>query len=118
MEVPATYNVPKGTIYITVQQMTTYTTFFIYYVLLIRILDLSEIGEISLLTASLSIFTTITLLALPSAATRFISASIGALDKPRATAVARKAMLLLLSLASPAFLLAALASPWIGTVVF
>jgi len=74
------FNVPRGTAYITAQQLVIYASSFIYYVLLIRILNLSQIGEVSLLAAASAGFTTITQLALPLAATRFISATSGGKD--------------------------------------
>ena len=80
------FNVPRGTAYITAQQLVIYASSFVYYVLLIRILNLSQIGEVSLLAAASAGFTTITQLALPLAATRFISSSIGGKDPPTAGA--------------------------------
>src|SRR6266487_4369960 len=113
-----TYDVPRGTAYITVQQVVTYVTSFVYYVLLIRILNLSQIGIVSLLAAAMSIFTVITQLSLPAAATRFISASIGSQDPSNAGAVARTTRRLLLSISGPALIIAIVASPTIGHVVF
>jgi len=58
-ETAATFNVPRGTVYITIQQIVFYATSFIYYVLLVRVLNLSQVGEVSLLAAASSIFTTL-----------------------------------------------------------
>jgi O-antigen/teichoic acid export membrane protein len=112
------FNVPRGTAYITAQQLVIYASSFVYYVLLIRILNLSQIGEVSLLTAAAAVFTTITQLALPAAATRFISASIGGKDPSTAGAVARTSLRLTVTIAAPALLLSTLASPWIAITVF
>jgi O-antigen/teichoic acid export membrane protein len=112
------FNVPRGTAYITAQQLVIYSSSLVYYVLLIRILNLSQIGEVSLLTAAAAVFTTFTQLALPAAATRFISASIGGRDPSSAGAVARKSLRLLTTIAIPALLLSVLSSPWIGIAVF
>ncbi len=112
------FNVPRGTAYITAQQVIIYATSFLYYILLFRILNLSQIGMVSLLAAAMSIFTTLTQLALPAAATRFISANLGTQDSSDAGAVAKTSLRLTLTLAIPAFLLAVSASPWIGSVVF
>lgn len=117
-EVTSVLNVPKGIAYITVQQIATYITSFIYYVLLIRILDLSQIGQVSLLAAAMSIFTTLTQLALPTAATRFISASMGNQNPSNASAVATTTRRLLVTIAGPTLILAFLASPWVGQTVF
>ncbi len=118
IETNTIFNVPKGTAYITYQQIVIYATSLVYYVVLIRILNLAQVGELSLLAAAMSVFTTITQLSLPAAATRFISANIGSRDPPDAGAVTRTTLRLLLSVAGPALLFAILASPIIGAVIF
>jgi O-antigen/teichoic acid export membrane protein len=117
-EVTSVLNVPRGIAYITVQQIATYVTSFIYYVLLVRILNLTQIGQVSILAAAMSIFTTLTQLALPTAATRFISASMGNRDPSNASAVATTTRRLLVAIAGPTLLVAFLASPWLGQTVF
>jgi O-antigen/teichoic acid export membrane protein len=117
-ETPAVFNVPRGTAYITAQQLVIYASSFVYYVLLIRILNLSQIGQVSLLAAASAAFTTITHLALPAAATRFISGSIGIEDPSTAGAVARTSLRLTITIATPVLLLSVLASPWLATNVF
>jgi O-antigen/teichoic acid export membrane protein len=117
-ETATIFNVPRGTAYITAQQLVIYASSFIYYVLLIRILNLSQIGEVSLLAAASAGFTTITQLALPLAATRFISSSIGGKDPSTAGAVARTSLRLVITIAAPTLLLSLLASPWIAITVF
>jgi O-antigen/teichoic acid export membrane protein len=117
-ETTAIFNVPRGTAYITAQQLVIYASSFVYYVLLIRILNLSEIGEVSLLAATSAAFTTITQLALPLAATRFMSASFGGKDPSTAGAVARASLRLTMTIAAPVLLLSVLASPWIAVTVF
>jgi O-antigen/teichoic acid export membrane protein len=112
------FNIPRGTAYITYQQIVVYATSFVYYIALFRILDLAQIGEVSLLAAAMSIFTTITQLALPVAATRFIAANIGSQDSPNAGAVARTTLRLVLSLAGPGLIIAILVSPIVGPPVF
>jgi O-antigen/teichoic acid export membrane protein len=117
-ETTAIFNVPRGTAYITAQQLIIYASSFVYYVLLIRILNLSQIGEVSLLAAASAAFTTITQLALPAAATRFISASIGGKDPSNAGSVVRTSLRLTITIAAPTLLLSVLASPWIASTVF
>ena len=114
----AIFNVPRGTAYITAQQLVIYASSFVYYVLLIRILNLSQIGEVSLLAAASAGFTTLTQLALPLAATRFISSSIGGKDPSTAGAVARTSLKLVTTIALPVLVLSVLASPWIASTVF
>ncbi len=117
-ETASIFNVPRGTAYITAQQIIIYATSFLYYILLFRILNLTQIGEVSLLAAAMSIFTTLTQLALPTAATRFISANIGKQDPAHAGAVAKTSLRLILLLAVPALILGVAASPSIGILVF
>jgi O-antigen/teichoic acid export membrane protein len=117
-ETTVVFNVPRGTAYITAQQLIIYASSFVYYVLLIRILNLSQIGEVSLLAAASAGFTTISQLALPAAATRFISASIGGKDPANAGSVARTSFRLTITIAAPTLLLSVLASPWIASTVF
>jgi O-antigen/teichoic acid export membrane protein len=117
-ETNVVFNVPRGTAYITYQQIVIYVTSFAYYIALFRILNLAQIGEVSLLAAALSVFTTVTQLSLPAAATRFISANIGSRYSSNAGGVARTTFRLLLSLAGPGLLFAVLASPIIGPTVF
>ncbi len=88
-EASAVYDVPQGTAYFTAQQIIVYATSLLYYILLFRILNLTDIGQISLLTATTAIFTTLTQLALPVTATRFISRSLGSRDPHGAAAVAK-----------------------------
>jgi O-antigen/teichoic acid export membrane protein len=113
-----TYNVPRGTAYITYQQVAVYATSFVYYVLLVRILNLSQIGEVSLLGAAVSIFATLTQLSLPTAATRFISAQIGGRNLSDASGLASTTLRLMLALAGSGLLLALLAAPSIAATVF
>jgi O-antigen/teichoic acid export membrane protein len=117
-ETTTVFNVPRGTAYITAQQLVIYASSFVYYVLLIRILKLSQIGQVSFLAAASAAFTTITQLALPLATTRFISASIGGKDPYNAGSVARTSLRLTITIAAPTLLLSVLASPWIASTVF
>jgi len=117
-ETATIFNVPRGTAYITAQQLVIYASSFVYYVLLIRILNLSQIGQVSLLAAASAAFTTLTQLALPLAATRFISSSMGGKDPSTAGAVARTCLRLVVTIAVPTLLLSLLASPWIASTVF
>jgi len=117
-ETATIFNVPQGTAYITIQQIVFYATSFLYYILLVRVLNLSQVGEVSLLAAAGSIFTTLTQIALPLAATRFISSQIGSNDPAGASGVANTSLRLLLAIAGPGVVIGVLASPWIGSTVF
>jgi len=117
-ETAVIFNVPRGTAYITYQQVATLTASFVYYVLLIRILSRAEIGEVSLLAVLLYTFTTLTQLSIPEAATRFISANIRTGDQSAAAAITRTSLRLFLIFAGPGLVFALVATPWIGLTVF
>ena len=116
-EASATYNVPRGTAVLTTQQAIIYPISFLFYLFIARILTKSEIGQISLLSAALAIFTTVTQLALPVAATQFISNSLGRQDALTAGAVARTALRLTVIIAVSGLIVAGLISSWIGNLV-
>jgi len=111
------YNVPRGTAYLTTQQIITYTTYLIFYVALARILRPDEVGQISLLLAAQTVFTALTQLGLPSAATRYISGNIGRGDRQVAGAVARTILRLSILVGAVGLAIAALISPLVGPSV-
>jgi O-antigen/teichoic acid export membrane protein len=111
------YNVPRGTAYLTTQQIITYTTYLIFYVALARILRSDEVGQISLLLAAQTVFTALTQLGLPSAATRYVSSNIGKGDRQAAGAVARTILRLSILFGAVGLAIAALISPLIGPSV-
>src|SRR6266702_8521457 len=95
------YNVARGTAYITGQQVVVYLTYFAFYVVTTRVLSKADIGAVSLLAATLAAFNTLTQLALPQAATRFISRHLASGERPLAGSVAKTTMRLTLLLATP-----------------
>jgi O-antigen/teichoic acid export membrane protein len=111
------YNVPRGTAYLTTQQVITYTTYLIFYVALARILSPKEVGQISLLLAAQAAFVALTQLGLPSAATRYVSSNIGRGDSQTAGAVARTILRLSILVGSVGFAIGALVSPLVGPAV-
>src|SRR6266702_8717413 len=104
---------PRATAYLTSQQIIISAVSFAYYIFLFRILGLSQIGQVSLLAIGVAIFGTLTQMALPAAATRFISSSLGSRDAVSAGAVASTVLRFLLVVATPTLLLASVFSPWI-----
>src|SRR5438477_8328603 len=108
------YNVPRGTAYLTTQQIVTYTTYLIFYVALARILRPDEVGQVSLLLAAQAAFVALTQLGLPSAATRYISGNIGRCNRQTAGAVARTILSLSILVGAISFAIAALISPFVG----
>ncbi len=117
-EAGESYNVPRGAAYFTSQQAITYLTSFLFYVLLARILTRSEIGQISLLAAALAVFNTLTQLALPATATRYISSHLGAGQSEPAGAVARTTLRLTLATGLFGAIAAIAVSPFIGQTIF
>src|SRR5467141_2034250 len=111
------YNVPRGTAYLTTQQIITYTTYLIFYVALARILRPEEVGQVSLLLAAQAAFVALTQLGLPSAATRYISVNIGRGDRQAAGAVARTILRLSIMVGAVGLTIAALISPLVGPSV-
>jgi len=108
------YNVPRGTAYLTSQQVFIYLTYFIFYVLLTRVLNPTEVGEFAILALVQAILTGLISGSLPLAATRFISRSIVTGDTQAAAGVARVTLRLSLALAVPVIALAILFSPYLG----
>src|SRR6059058_992736 len=108
------YNVPRGTAYLTTQQIITYTTYLIFYVALARVLDPIEVNEIGLLLAAQAAFVALTQLGLPASATRYISGSIARNDRETAGAAARTILRLSISVGTASFLLATILSPFVG----
>ncbi len=102
----------------TSQQLVIYASSFVYYFLLIRVLNAFQIGEISLLAAVSAGFTTVTQLALPLAATRFISSRTGGKYPTAVGPIARTTLRLIVSISLPVLALSLYVSPWIATVAF
>ncbi len=117
-ETAEAYDVPRGAAYFTSQQVISYIVYFLFYVLLARILTRAEIGQVSLLAATLAVFNTLTQLALPTTATRYISGNLGKGQRETAGAVAKTALRLLLATATMGTVLSLAVSPLIGQFVF
>ena len=105
---------PRGTAYLTSQQILLYLTYLVFYVLLARILDPTEVGQFATLAAIQGVFTGLVSGAFPSAATRFISRSIGKKDFHAARGAANTTLRLSLATALPALVVAFFLSPYIA----
>src|SRR5438552_18827090 len=105
------YNVPRGTAYLTTQQIITYTTYLIFYVALARVLDPGDVTVVALLSTAQAAFIALTQLRLPAYATRYISGAIGRTDPQTARAAARTILSLSILAATATFLVATLFSP-------
>ncbi len=111
------YNVPRGTAYLTSQQIILYATYLVFYALLARVLNKSEVGEFAVLALIQALFTGVVSGSLPSAATRFISRCIASGDAQAASGVARTTLRLSLAIVVPVFIIAALFSPFLGGIL-
>ena len=112
------YNIARGTTLLASHQAVVTITEMTFYILLLRMFTLQDIGRVSLLAALLGIFTTITQLALPTAATRFISKSLGHNDQATALGVTRTSLRLLMTIALPVLVLGIIFSPNLATGIF
>jgi len=108
------YNVPRGTAYLTSQQVLLYITYLVFYVLLARILNKTEVGLVAILALVQALLTGLISGALPLAATRFISRSIVAGDTQAAAGVARVTLRLSIAIALPVVVVAVLFSPYLS----
>jgi len=108
------YNVPRGTAYLTTQQIITYTTYLIFYVALARVLDPGDVTVVALLITAQAAFIALTQLGLPASATRYISGAIGRNDPQTAGAAARTILRLSILVGTASFLVATIVSPFIG----
>ncbi len=103
--------VARGTVYITVQNILTSAMGIIFYIVAARVLTPSDIGAIATLQFATAIYTTISILSLQTAATKYMSEEIGRGRPDMADAVA-KLTLRIVALSSVLFLfLAYLFSP-------
>jgi O-antigen/teichoic acid export membrane protein len=108
------YDVPKGAAYLTSQQFIVYATYFLFYVALARLLSTFEVGLVALLALVQALFTVVASGSLPSAATRFISRSLGAGDLREAGGVAKTTLRMSIAFALPGLAIAVLLSPSLG----
>lgn len=69
--------VARGTVYITVQNILTAAMGIVFYIVAARVLTPSDIGVIAALQFAIAIYTTISILSLQTAATKYMSEEIG-----------------------------------------
>ncbi len=112
------YNVARGTAYITFQQIIVYLAYFLFYIIIARVLTKAEVGAVSLLSATLAAFNALTLLALPQAATRYISGHLGTEERGLAGSIAKTTLRITILIAVPASLIAIPLSPAVNTLLF
>ena len=86
----------KGAIYVAIQSISQFAIGLLYYSIIARLLTEREIGLIATLTFITSFYSIFAALALPIAATKYISEFIGQNDEEKASAVAKKTIRLVL----------------------
>ena len=102
-----------GTGYITLMNAIHLGIAFMFYMAIARILTPSEMGEVSLLFLVIAIFNTMTLLALNSAAIRFVSERFGMGKPEEASAAFWGSLKLMTIVAFPSFILVTATSPYL-----
>jgi O-antigen/teichoic acid export membrane protein len=109
--------VARGTLYIAAQNVIQYLAAFIFYAVIARILPQADVGKITLLVFMMTLFSTLTQLAIPVASEKFISEYFGQGLIEKASAVAHTTFKL--TLAIPILPLAALVllSPNVSTLI-
>ncbi|MBS7658893.1 oligosaccharide flippase family protein [Candidatus Bathyarchaeota archaeon] len=106
-----------GTGYITLMNATNLGASFAFYILIARILTTDEMGTISLLFLVITDFTALTLLALNSAAIKFVSESLGKGNINEASAAFWKSFKIASIVTAASFALATYILPYISSLV-
>jgi O-antigen/teichoic acid export membrane protein len=109
--------VARGSFYIALQGAVGYVVSFLTYVALTRILNPSEIGELPILSAAYSVFSTITLFSLGTATTQYVARFAGS-GRGKVEGVTSTALKIVTVFSVPGFLALALISPELTKLVF
>jgi O-antigen/teichoic acid export membrane protein len=91
-----------------------YVILFAYYVAIARLLTQEDVGQISLLSLTMTVFSLLTTLAIPSAATKYIADSLGRGSHLQASAAARASLRIVVTISAPALVVALAVSPFIA----
>jgi len=111
-----TSNIPGGTLQITLANASQYIIMALFYAIVTKTnaLTQTDIGTLSILTFLASTFSLLTLLALPTALTKFTSEKLGKNQKEEATATQKTVTKTVLTLSIAGFTIAALSSQLIS----
>jgi len=107
----------RGTLYLTIQQLTIYLAALIFYAGLARFITQAEVGLWSILTASTAVFTTLTLLGLPVAIQKYVSENCGRGDLGSAASISRLGFRIVALSTLPALTVVLLLSPSLSTLI-
>lgn len=115
---PASRAVPRGSFYLVLQGAVQYAAYFLAYVVLTRILNPSEIGELPLLAATYSVFSTVTLFSIGTATTKYVAQYAGSGNRNKVAGVASTAVRIVAALSVPSFLIVTLVSRQVSELIF
>ena len=115
-----TSNIPGGTLKISLANATQYAMMALFYVILAKTntLTQADIGNLSILNFLSATFALITLIALPTALTKFVSEKVGKNQKEEAIATQRKIIKTVIILSITGFIAAALLSQLISQQIW
>jgi len=117
MDMDNVWTMASGTFYLTLMQALNYAVVFVFYVLAARILSPSEVGSFSLLLMAMSVFNTLTMLALNNAVVKYVSESLGRGDVDMASASSRKAFILIIYASTPSLAVGFMLSPTLSQYI-
>jgi O-antigen/teichoic acid export membrane protein len=106
-----------GTSYVALMNVVTLGIAFTFYIAIARVLTPSEVGEISLLFMVMTVFNSLTLLALNSAVTKFVSEKLGMNKPDEASAAFWGSIKLMSKVALPAFAVTVVFSSYLARFV-
>jgi O-antigen/teichoic acid export membrane protein len=99
-------SVARGAVYLLLMNLVNYAVLFAFYLVLPRIMSQADVGFLSFLMFSMTVFNTLTLLALNSAVTKYVAEFIGVGKDGLAALVAGKAFRAILFASVPALIVA------------
>lgn len=108
------HRVASGTMWLTFMQVINYAVAFIFYFLLAKLLSPAEVGVFSLLLSVMAIYNTFTMLALNSAAIKFVSEHLSREETELASAASRRILETTLIVSTPALIVSLALSPFLA----
>jgi O-antigen/teichoic acid export membrane protein len=98
--------VARGTVYLLIMNVVNYIVLFLFYAFVARVLSKADVGFLSFMMLAMTAFNTLTLLALNSAVVKYVAEFAGSGKDSLASLVAGKAFRAILSVSTPAILVA------------
>jgi O-antigen/teichoic acid export membrane protein len=113
---PTPEKMGRGVGYLTLMNLINLGVTLLFYLALARILSESAVGEVALILLILSVFNSATLLALPTAATKFIAENLGSKNLSQAGSAFSSTIKLLTFISVPALIGVSVFLPYIAKV--